>query len=150
MKDSPPGISACFPAFNDSDSIGWVVHRAKEALRPTGREFEILILNDGSIDGTAAVLERLAREIPEIRTLRNERNQGYGATLRELFTAARFPLVVYTDGDGQFDPFELTRLLDAAIPEVGLVNAQPFILLILPTMPSQVNNSSPSSCTSPP
>lgn len=121
-QDPGPGISACFPAFNDAGSIDWVVRRAEAALRPAGREFEILVLNDGSTDGTAPVLERLAREIPEVRTLAHERNRGYGATLRDLFAAARFPLVVYTDGDGQFDPIELTRLLDAASRDVELVN----------------------------
>lgn len=122
MKDSAPGISACFPAFNDAGSIAWVARRAREALGSTDRDFEILILDDGSVDRTAEVLQRLAREIPELRTLRHEENRGYGATLRDLFAAARFPLVVYTDGDGQFDPFELTRLLDAMSPDVQLVN----------------------------
>ena len=122
VKTGAAGVSACFPAFNDAGSIAWVARRAREALESTGRDFEILILDDGSADRTAEVLTRLAGEIPELKTLRHERNRGYGATLRDLFAAARFPLVVYTDGDGQFDPFELTRLLDAASPEVPLVN----------------------------
>ena len=121
-KNRGAGVSACFPAFNDGGAIAWVARRAEAALRPTGREFEILILNDGSTDQTAAVLARLAREIPQVRTLAHEENQGYGATLRDLFAAARFPLVVYTDGDGQFDPFELTELLDAATADVQFVN----------------------------
>ncbi len=122
MISRQPGVSACFPAFNDAGSIGWVAHRAEEALRGTGREFEILILDDGSTDRTAEILEELTGDIPELRTLRHARNRGYGATLRDLFAAARFPLVAYTDGDGQFDPFELTRLLDAFSPEIQLVN----------------------------
>ena len=122
MTNGDSGVSACFPAFNDAGSIGWVAHRAREALEGSGRDFEILILDDGSADRTAKVLERLGGDIPELRTLRHTRNRGYGATLRDLFAAARFPLVVYTDGDGQFDPLELTRLLDAAGPGIQLVN----------------------------
>lgn len=122
MNDHDSGVSACFPAFNDAGSIGWVAHRAREVLESTGRDFEILILDDGSVDETAEVLERLAGEIPELKALRHERNRGYGATLRDLFAAARSPLVVYTDGDGQFDPGELVRLLEAATPDVQLVN----------------------------
>ena len=122
MTIDKSGVSACFPAFNDAGSIGWVVRRARAALQGAGCDFEILVLNDGSVDGTAEVLERLAGEIPELRTLRHPENRGYGATLRDLFAAARFPLVVYTDGDGQFDPFELTRFLAAADPGVQLVN----------------------------
>ena len=122
MNNDDRGVSACFPAFNDAGSIGWVARRAREALESTGRGFEILILDDGSVDRTAEVLERLSAEIPELKPLRHGRNRGYGATLRDLFAAARFPLVVYTDGDGQFDPGELTRLLEAATPDVQLVN----------------------------
>lgn len=122
MSCQQSGVSACFPAFNDAGSIAWVARRAREALETTGRDFEILILDDGSVDQTAEVLDRLAGEIPELKMLRHERNRGYGATLRDLFAAARFPLVAYTDGDGQFDPRELTRLLDAATPGVHLVN----------------------------
>ena len=116
------GVSACFPAFNDAGASGWVVRRAREALLGAGREFEILALDDGSADRTPEVLAALAGEIPELRTLRHEENRGYGATLRDLFAAARFPLVLYTDGDGQFDPLEATQLLDALAPGIGLVN----------------------------
>lgn len=118
----PPGVSACFPAFNDAGAIGWVVRRALDALRGTGREFEILVLDDGSTDRTAEVLAALAVEISALRVLRHETNRGYGAALRDLFAAARLPLVFYTDGDGQFDPQEFPRLLDAAAPDIGLVN----------------------------
>ncbi len=117
-----PGVSACFPAYHDADSIGWVVRRARESLQASGRPFEILVLDDGSADRTGEVLEALPAEIPELRTLRHEGNRGYGATLRDLFRSASMPLVVYTDGDGQFDPLEIDRFLDALTPETGIVN----------------------------
>lgn len=116
------GISFCFPAYQDAGSIGWVLRRGREALVGSGRPFELLVLDDGSTDGTGAALDRLAREIPELRVLRHAENRGYGATLRDLFGAARMPLVAYTDGDGQFDAAELTRLLGALRPGVDLVN----------------------------
>lgn len=119
---SLPGVSFCFPAFQDAGSIAWVVRRGRDALAGSGRPFELLALDDGSTDDTATVLARLADEIPELRRLRHPENQGYGATLRDLFHAARSPLVAYTDGDGQFDPAEVTRLLAAAGPGVELVN----------------------------
>ena len=116
------GVSFCFPAFQDAGSIGWVVRRGREALVRSGRPFELIVLDDGSTDETRTTLGRLAREIPEMRTLRHSQNCGYGATLRDLFRAARMPLVAYTDGDGQFDPAELGRLLEALGPGVDLVN----------------------------
>ncbi len=119
---SLPGVSACFPAFHDAASIGWVVRRAREALAAAGAPFEILVLDDGSADDTPAVLADLAKEIPELRLLRHEENRGYGATLRDLFAAARLPLVAYTDGDGQFDPAEIPRFLEAWEPGIALVN----------------------------
>ena len=117
-----PGVSACFPAYHDAGSIGWVVSRAREVLVASGRPFEILVLDDGSEDSTPAALEALAARLPELRLLRHERNLGYGATLRNLFRSARMPLVVYTDGDGQFDPLEISRFLDALDDETGFVN----------------------------
>ncbi len=116
------GVSACFPAYHDAASIGWVARRARRALVASGRRFEILALDDGSADRTGAVLKALSAEIPELRTLRHERNRGYGATLRDLFRNATMPLVVYTDGDGQFDPLEITAFLAAWTPEIGFVN----------------------------
>lgn len=116
------GVSFCFPAYQDAASIGWVARRGREALIGSGRPFELLVLDDGSTDETARTLERLSGEIPELRTLRHRANRGYGATLRDLFHAARMPLVAYTDGDGQFDPAELPRLLGALGRGVDLVN----------------------------
>lgn len=116
------GVSFCFPAYQDAGAISWVVRRGREALAGSGRRFELLVLDDGSTDDTAAELARLDGEMPELRTLRHRENRGYGATLRDLFRAAREPLVAYTDGDGQFDPAELLRFLDALRPGVDLVN----------------------------
>ncbi len=117
-----PGVSACFPAFHDAGSIGWVVRRARVALAGSGRRFEILVLDDGSGDDTLAAIQALAPEVPELRILRHEANRGYGATLRDLFRAARMPLVAYTDGDGQFDPLEIPRLMAAMTPQTDFVN----------------------------
>ena len=127
------GVSACFPAYCDAGAIGWVVRRARDALLGTGRPFEILVLDDGSLDRTGEVIADLSTEIPELRPLRHRSNRGYGAALRGLFAAAAMPLVAYTDGDGQFDPAEFPRLLDALEPGIGFGNgyrrrrADPFL-----------------------
>lgn len=117
------GISAFFPAYNDAPSLPGLLRRAFEALERATADFEVIVVNDGSRDDTAAVLERLRAELgPRLRIVTHERNRGYGAALRSGFAAATKELVFYTDGDGQYDPAELHLLLEKWSPEIGLVN----------------------------
>lgn len=92
-------------------------------LRAHAPEHEVIVINDGSSDGTAAVLERLqARFGDSLRVVTHPANRGYGGALRSGFEAARKEFVFYTDGDGQYDVGELPKLLEQMTPEVGLVN----------------------------
>lgn len=117
------GISAFFPAYNDAPSLPGLLRRAFAALEQATDDFEVIVVNDGSRDDTAAVLERLRQELgPRLRIITHERNRGYGAALRSGFAAATKELVFYTDGDGQYDPAEIHLLLEKWRPEVGLVN----------------------------
>src|SRR5205814_10196721 len=74
-------------------------------------DHEILVVDDGSNDRTAAVVEELAAECPRVRLLRHDRPRGYGAALRTGFEAARFERVAFTDADSQFHLADLARLL---------------------------------------
>lgn len=92
-------------------------------LQATKRDFEVLVVDDGSSDRTPEVLrELLARYGSAFRVIRHAQNRGYGAALRSGFAAAGKDLVFYTDGDGQYDPAELSLLLDRLEPGIGLVN----------------------------
>ncbi len=92
-------------------------------LRRVASDYEVIVVNDGSSDNTAEVLNRLGLEHhPYLRVITHERNQGYGAALRSGLAAATKEFIFYTDGDGQYDPAELSRLLEAVTPETGLVN----------------------------
>ena len=122
MTPEPEGVSACFPAYNDAETIAWVVRRSARVLAAAGVPHEILVLDDGSGDRTGEVLDSLREEIPVFRPLRHEQNRGYGAALRGLFAAAREDWIFYTDGDGQFDPADLAQLLPLRAPGVALVN----------------------------
>lgn len=117
------GISVFFPAYNDEKSIPNMVNTAMAVLRAHASDFEVIVVNDGSQDGTAAVLEELkTTHAPFMRVVTHPGNLGYGAALRSGFAAASKEFVFYTDGDGQYDVSELPHLIDLMENDVGLVN----------------------------
>jgi glycosyltransferase involved in cell wall biosynthesis len=116
-------LSVFFPAYNDAPSIGKLVDRAFEILRQHAEDFEVIVVNDGSADGTAVVLAGLQKRYGDaFRVITHGENCGYGAALRSGFAAAGKEFVFYTDGDGQYDVAELPKLLDCMEAGVGLVN----------------------------
>ncbi len=118
----PPTMSVFFPAFNDEGSIARLVDEALEILPRITNDYEVIVVNDGSSDGTAAVLEEMVNKSPRLRVIHHQRNRGYGGALRSGFENATKDLVFYTDGDGQYDVREMTRLLPLMSDEVDIVN----------------------------
>lgn len=121
-ESRPTGLSVFFPAYNDSGTIASLVITARQAARAITPDFEIIVVNDGSADGTASVVDELARQYPEVRAVHHRVNRGYGGALRSGFAAATKEFVFYTDGDAQYDPAEMSVLWDAMRPGVDLVN----------------------------
>jgi glycosyltransferase involved in cell wall biosynthesis len=117
-----PSISAFFPAYNDGGTIPSMVLTALMTLRGLSDDYEVIVVNDGSADYTAQVLEELAGRYPELRIIHHEQNQGYGGALRTGFASATKDLIFYTDGDAQYDPREMTLLYEVWSDEVDLVN----------------------------
>ncbi len=117
-----PGLSVFFPAYNDSGTIASLVITALQTARRLTPDFEVIVVNDGSADATARIVDELARTYPEVRVVHHPRNRGYGGALRSGFEAATRELVFYTDGDAQYDPAEMTRLWEAFDERVDLVN----------------------------
>lgn len=118
-----PSLSVFFPAYNDAPSIPPLVRRTFEVLREHVADYEVIVVNDGSRDKTAEVLEELRREfMPFLRVVTHGENRGYGGALRSGFAAATKDVVFYTDGDGQYDVGELPNLLERMLPSTGLVN----------------------------
>jgi glycosyltransferase involved in cell wall biosynthesis len=115
-------ISIFFPAFNDEQTIGGLVRNALAILPDYSDDYEVLVINDGSTDGTAQVLEDLSRHDAYVRPIHHEVNRGYGGALQSGFENASKEFVFYTDGDGQYDVRELARLLPLMKPGVDVVN----------------------------
>lgn len=117
-----PSISVFFPAFNDGGTIPSMVLTALMTLRELTDDYEVIVVNDGSADYTAGVLEELASRYPELCVIHHKQNRGYGGALRTGFGSASKDLIFYTDGDAQYDPREMTRLYEVWGDDVDFVN----------------------------
>jgi glycosyltransferase involved in cell wall biosynthesis len=122
-SNTPPSLSIFFPAYNDAGTIGSLVIRALQAAAALTPDYEVIVVNDGSKDGTAGILDELARTYPDrFRVVHHVVNRGYGGALRSGFAAATKDLVFYTDGDAQYDPSEVADLWRALGDDVDWVN----------------------------
>ncbi|MCU0479135.1 MAG: glycosyltransferase family 2 protein, partial [Chloroflexi bacterium] len=106
-----PALSYFFPAHNEEANLEALVAEALAVLPTLAEQFEIIAVNDGSRDATAAIADRLAAAHPGVvRAVHHPTNLGYGAALRSGFRAARHDVVCFTDGDRQFQVADLGRL----------------------------------------
>ncbi|HEY4332307.1 MAG TPA: glycosyltransferase family 2 protein [Ilumatobacteraceae bacterium] len=115
------GVSAMFPCYNDAATIGGLVDDVHEVLLPLVDELEVIVVNDGSSDGSREVLDDLASSRSWLRVIHHERNRGYGGALISGFNAARFEWIFYTDGDAQYDAREAAVLVPLATDDVDIV-----------------------------
>jgi glycosyltransferase involved in cell wall biosynthesis len=104
-------LSAFMPAYNEEANIRWVAEDVLAKLRQVTDDLELIIVNDGSKDRTGEIIDNLEKQYPEIVAKHHPQNQGYGAALRTGFAGCRKDFIFYTDGDGQFDAAEISRLI---------------------------------------
>lgn len=122
----PPHVSVVIPVRNEAGNIETLVREIEAALAQAG-PIEIVYVNDGSTDATASELARLARTRPHLRQIRHESSCGQSAAVRSGVRAAKAPVIITLDGDGQNDPAFMPAFLaalDKAGPACGLVQGQ--------------------------
>lgn len=119
-----PDISIVVPIRNEAGNIAPLVEEIARAF--SGRDFEIVYVNDGSSDGTEAELKSLAARHPYLRQIKHATSCGQSAAVTTGVRMAKSPLVATIDGDGQNDPSFLPALIEPLLkrPEVGLVAGQ--------------------------
>ena len=108
----PPELSIVVPLYNEAESLPPLVEQLLAALRPLGRSFELVLVDDGSSDGTASVLRQLAAQTPELVAVLLRRNYGQTPAMSAGFDASRGELIVTLDGDLQNDPADIPLLLE--------------------------------------
>ena len=108
------GLSVVVPVCNEEPNVAPLAAEVAAALRGRAR-FELIFVDDGSTDGTAAAVRAARITVPEIRLLRHPRRSGQSRALVTGVRAARHDWIATLDGDGQNDPADLPRLVEAAL-----------------------------------
>lgn len=122
MSKSLLSVSVFFPCYNDERTIGGLVRSADKILKRRGGKYEIIVVDDGSSDGSRKLLKRLANEFPKLRLIFHKGNRGYGSVLRSGLRKSKYELVFYTDGDGQYDVGEIELTFPVLTSDIDVVN----------------------------
>lgn len=105
-------LSVVMPAHDEAENIRPAILEGLEAAAAVAERFEVVVVDDGSTDATATIVESMAAVYGDsVRLIRNERNLGYGPTVRRAWAAARMEWVLFTDSDRQFDLREIAQLV---------------------------------------
>ncbi|WP_334162378.1 glycosyltransferase family 2 protein [Phenylobacterium sp.] len=120
-----PQISVVVPVFDEEGAAPALAREIAAAFQ--GRDYEMVFVDDASRDGTRAALKALQAEIPQLRVLAHRSNSGQSRSIRSGILAARGEIIVTLDGDGQNDPADGPKLVDALLagpPELALVGGE--------------------------
>ncbi len=119
-------LSVVVPVYNEEESLVPLIQEVSSVLQPLGRDFELIIVDDGSTDGTYPILSRLHKNEPWIKVIRLKRNFGQTAAVAAGLAYARGEVIVAMDGDGQNDPRDIPPLLNKLEEGFDLVSGWRF------------------------
>ncbi len=118
-------LSMVIPALNEEDGIAAITQRVLDVRPALGQvgieELELIVVDDGSKDRTAEIVDSLTTTYPEVRLVQHSRNRGYGAALKSGFSAASGDLLGFLDADGTYPPENLPELCQAALAGADVV-----------------------------
>jgi glycosyltransferase involved in cell wall biosynthesis len=115
-------LSIFFPCYNDAGTIGTLVAQADAVAGEFTDDYEIIVIDDGSTDSSRELLVQLKDRYPKLKLVFHEANRGYGGALQSGFRTATKENVFYTDGDGQYDVYELRKFLPIMQDGIDVVN----------------------------
>ena len=107
----PFSLSVCMPCYNEADVVEDCLNASLKIMPHFVENFEIVIVDDGSKDQTAAIVEKVAEGDSRVKLIKHEQNRGYGAAVTTAMKNATCDYVMFTDGDGQFSLLDLPQLL---------------------------------------
>jgi glycosyltransferase involved in cell wall biosynthesis len=107
-------VAILLPCFNEIGNLAAAVADARRAALDAAARHEVIVVDDGSTDGTGELARSLAALKPDVRVIAHEQNRGYGAALRTGIAAARMPWLLLTDADLQFDLMQLGEVASLA------------------------------------
>jgi len=110
--DRAASISVFFPVYNDEATVRQVTEKALRVCREIAYAFEVIIVDDGSPDRSGEIADEVAKEHDPVRVIHHDRNLGYGAAVRTGLAACRYEWICFTDGDDEYDLYDLRKLWD--------------------------------------
>src|SRR5438477_6024694 len=106
------GITVVIPTHNAAAALDRVLPAWGAVLSALNRPFEIIVVNDGSTDTTAEVLQKRAANVPHLRVLKHDARKGFGACLRSALAEAKQPLLLYAGVDYPYTPSDIKPMLE--------------------------------------